>query len=148
MEDEKTIQKAINSFLSPAQVKNLKDGVKDALKIVKSEFQREPTKEVSDTRAVKIIQELINSEKERIDRIDTFKKGGSIDKANGIRYIHILTGFIPIQVGEEEIRDWIVENIDFSEYKNPMQAIKFVVEHFGTRTNGGTVKGVIEDING
>jgi uncharacterized protein YqeY len=137
-----TIQDKVTDILKSTKDK----AVRNALRIVKAEFQREKTKEVDDARAVKIIRELIKAEKERVKHIDVYKKGGSEDKTNAIEYIHVLTGFLPVMVGEEEVRDWIIDNIDFSEFKNPMQAMKFIMEHFGTRVDGNTVKGIIENL--
>ena len=136
----KTIQEQVTNIL----VSTRNQDVKNALRIVKAEFQREKTKEISDGRALKIIRELIKHEKERISHIDVFKKGN--DKEEAIQYIHILTGFLPSMVGEETIRDWILDNIDFSEYKNPLQAIKFVMEHFGVNADNTTVREVIQDM--
>lgn len=135
-----TIQEKITNIIKTTKNQE----VRNALRIVKAEFQREKTKEVDDARAIKIIRELIKAEQERIKYIDVFKKGGSEQKSDAIEYIHILTGFLPVMVGEDQVRDWIVDNIDFSKFKNPMQAMKFVMEHFGTQVDGNTVKGIIE----
>ena len=138
-----TIQETVNKTLVSTKDRD----VKNALRILKAEFQREKGKEVDDARAIKIIRTLIKSEDERLSHIDVFKKGGSDDKAKGVKYIHVLSGLLPTMVGEEEIRDWIADNIDFSEFKNPMQAMKFVMEHFGTRVDNKTAREVIEDLN-
>ena len=135
----KSIQEQVTNILQGTRT----PAIKSALRIVKAEFQREKTKEISDGRALKIIRGLIKSEKERISHIDVFKEN---DKEEAIAYIHILTGFLPTMVGEETIRDWVLDNIDFSEYKNPLQAIKFVMEHFGTEADSTTVREVIQDI--
>ena len=138
-----TIQEQVNNILVSTKYKD----VKNALRIVKAEFQREKTKTISDGRALKIIRELIKHEKERISHIDVFKRGGNDEKSDAIRYIHVLTGFLPTMVGEEVIRDWVIDNIDFSEFKNPMQAMKFILEHFGTRVDNKTAREVIEDMS-
>lgn len=137
-----TIQEKINKVLTSTRLPE----VKNALRIVKAEFQREKGKEVSDERAINIIRQLIKNEQERIKHIDVFKKGGSEDKAEAIEYIHILNSYLPVMVGEEQIREWIEDNIDFSEFKNPLQAIKFVVEHFGTRADNTTIRETIQDM--
>ena len=103
----KTIQEQINNILVSTKNKS----VKLALRIVKAEFQREKTKEISDGMALKIIRGLIKHEQERLKYIDVFRKGGSQDKADSIEYIHILSGFIPAMVGEETIRDAITYEI-------------------------------------
>ena len=139
-----TLQEKIYETLRTTKNKD----IKNAMRILKAELQREKNKDVSDARIITIIRSLIKAEDDRLRHVDVFKKGGSEDKANGVRYIHILSELIPVQVGEEQIRDWIIENIDFSEYKNPLQAMKFIIEHFGaTRVDGNTVKAVINDIH-
>jgi len=137
-----TIQNQVNKILIETKDKS----VKSALRILKAEFQREKTKEISDERAVKIIRGLINSEQERINHIDIFKKGGSIEKAEAIQYVHILNGMLPVMVGEEEITEWITDNVDFSKFKNPMQAIKEVQAHFGVNADNATIREVIQKI--
>jgi uncharacterized protein YqeY len=137
-----TIQETVNKTLVETRDKD----VKSALRILKAEFQREKGKEVDDARAIKIIRGLIKSEDERLGHIDVFKKGGSDDKARGVKYIHILSELLPTMVGEEEVRDWVADNIDFSEFKNPMQAMKFILEHFGTSVDNKTAREVIEDV--
>jgi uncharacterized protein YqeY len=137
----KSIQEQVTNILQSTRNQD----VKNALRIVKAEFQREREKTISDGRALKIIRGLIKSEQERIKHIDVFKKGN--DKDEAIQYIHILTGFLPSMVGEETIRDWILDNIDFSDFKKPIMAMKFIMEHFGDSADGGTVRAVIAQVH-
>ncbi len=138
----KTIQEQINDILRSTRTAE----VRNALRIVKAEFQRERGKEVDDARAIKIIRELVKAEQERIKYIDVFTGDGAEQKADAIQYIHILSGFLPSMVGEEQVRDWIIDNIDFSKFKKPIMSMKFIMEHFGTRVDGKTVKGIIENM--
>ena len=138
----KTIQEKINNILVTTRT----PAVKSALRIVKAEFQREKTKEISDERALKIIRTLIASEQERMKHIDVFKKGGSEEKTEAVIYIQILSSYLPIMVGEEVIRDWIISEISFSNYKNPLGAIKDVQAHFGTEADPVTIREVIQKL--
>jgi hypothetical protein len=45
---------------------------------------------------------------------------------------------------EEEIVAWINENIDFSEFKNKMQAMGSIMKHFGPAADGDTVKQILQ----
>ena len=56
-------------------------------------------------------------------------------------------GYLPKQASEEEIRKWIQENIDFSVFKNKMQAMKPIMAHFGSSVDGNTVKNILQTIS-
>jgi hypothetical protein len=103
---------------------------KDALRIVIGELQRQKTKEISDAEATKIIRKLVDYEKELKERRDQ-------------EYIDILESYLPQAATEEEIVEWIRQNIDFSAYKNKMQAMKDIMAHFASRADGNTVKDIL-----
>jgi Glu-tRNA(Gln) amidotransferase subunit E-like FAD-binding protein len=44
----------------------------------------------------------------------------------------------------EEIISWIKENIDFSEYKNKMQAMGAIMKHFGKQADGKMVNEILQ----
>ena len=48
---------------------------------------------------------------------------------------------------KEEIVVWIKENIDFTQFKNPMQAIGPTMKHFGKLADGQFVKEILQDFN-
>ena len=48
---------------------------------------------------------------------------------------------------EDEIRQWIEDNIDFSDYKNKMQAMGTIMAHFGSTADGNTVKQVLQQFS-
>ena len=50
---------------------------------------------------------------------------------------------LPKQVSKEEISSWIKENVDFSKFKNKMQACGEVVKHFGNAVDGKVVSQII-----
>ncbi|MCF8039199.1 MAG: GatB/YqeY domain-containing protein [Desulfohalobiaceae bacterium] len=103
---------------------------KETLRIVVGELQRQKTKDVSDPEVVKIIKKLAASEREMGQRKDQ-------------EYIDILESFLPEEAGEEEITEWIRQNIDFSRYKNKMQAMKDILVHFGPAADGNQVKDIL-----
>jgi hypothetical protein len=47
---------------------------------------------------------------------------------------------------DEEIADFIKENIDFSQFKNRMQAMGPIMKHFGKTADGNAVKRVLQSI--
>jgi hypothetical protein len=45
---------------------------------------------------------------------------------------------------EEEIREWLEANVDFSKLKNNMQAVGMAKKHFGDKADGSLVKEVVQ----
>ncbi|MFW6082353.1 MAG: GatB/YqeY domain-containing protein, partial [Desulfosalsimonas sp.] len=88
--------------------------LKNTLRIVMGEFGRGDKKQLDDSEVVKILQKLAKSERESLEH--------SGKDASESRYIQILESYLPKMATDEEIRQWISENIDFSRYKNKMQA--------------------------
>ena len=58
--------------------------------------------------------------------------------------ISIAESYLPKEIGEAEIIDWITDNIDFSKLKNNMQAIGLVKKHFGEAVNPILVRNIVE----
>jgi len=109
-----------------------------AIRILIGEFQRQPEKELTDQQVTGIIRKLIKSEKELL--------AASGAKDSG--FIEVLEGYLPQQAGEDEIRTWIGENIDFSKFNNKMQAMKPIMAHFAGQTDGNTVKNILQTFDG
>ena len=106
-----------------------------AIRIIMGELARQPQKEVADQQVIAIIRKLIKSEKE------TLASSGGGESA----YIDILSAYLPQLASEEEIRQWIAANIDFSQFKNKMQAMKPIMAHFGSTADGNTVKKILQN---
>ena len=127
-----SLQQQIAADLKTA-MKN-KDRVRtDAIRVLIGEFQRQPDKELSDQQVAGIIKKLIKSEKELL------AASGAQDSG----FIEVLEGYLPRQASEEEIREWISSNIDFSEFNNKMQAMKPIMAHFAGNADGNTVKKIL-----
>jgi len=47
---------------------------------------------------------------------------------------------------EEDIREWITANIDFSQFKNKMQAMGMIMKHFGATADGNRVKEILQKL--
>jgi hypothetical protein len=45
---------------------------------------------------------------------------------------------------DDDLSQWIAANIDFSKYKNKMQAMKDIMGHFGTAADGNRVKEILQ----
>jgi len=56
--------------------------------------------------------------------------------------IQIAQGYLPAQASEEEIKEWIEKNIDFSQYKNKMQVMGPTLKNF-KGADGNFVKKIL-----
>lgn len=68
-----------------------------------------------------------------------------IKKEATSEYLEILQQYLPRMVSREEIVAWIKENIDFSQYKNKMQAMGTIMKHFGKTADGKQVNQILQD---
>lgn len=125
-----TIQQQVQAQLKEA-IARKDETAKSALRFILGEFSRGREKEVADERAIKLIRKAIEDEK-------------SVDGSK--EFISVLEKFLPTTATLEEIQDWINKNIDFSAFKNRMQAMKPIMAHFAGRADGNTVKAVLEGI--
>ena len=103
--------------------------------MVLGEFGRLDKKELSDDEVVKILKKLIKSEREVLEQ-----KGETADSA----FIEIIEAYLPKMASEVEILSWIRENVDFSQFKNKMQAMGVIMKHFGATADGSVVKEILQ----
>ena len=61
------------------------------------------------------------------------------------QYLEILQLYLPKMVSREEITAWIRENIDFSQFKNKMQAMGIIMKHFGKTADGKLVNQILQE---
>ena len=128
------LQSQMKKDLSAA-IKAKNENKKDTLRVILGEFGRLDKKEFSDDEVVKILKKLIKSEKEVLEH-----KGEAADSA----FIEIIKHYLPKMATEEEILAWIQQNIDFSQFKNKMQAMGLIMKHFGATADGNFVKKIIQ----
>ncbi|MBC8317459.1 MAG: GatB/YqeY domain-containing protein [Desulfobulbaceae bacterium] len=122
---------------------DLKDSMKakdeartSTLRILLGEFARQPQKVLQDQDVLAIVRKLVKSENE------TIAAGGT----GSATYLEVLEGYLPQQASEDDIREWVTANIDFSQFKSKMQAMKPIMAHFAGTTGGNTVKKILEEI--
>ena len=60
-------------------------------------------------------------------------------------YLEILQSYLPQMLDRDEIVGWIKDNIDFSEFKNKMQAMGPVMKHFGKLADGKIVNQILKE---
>lgn len=124
-------ERIINDFKESIITKN--SHLKNIMSVILGELERQPKKKLNDDETIKVIKSLIKSEIELLE-------GSGLQVSE---YLKILKQYIPEQVNEKVIIKWINENIDFSQYKNKLQAIKPVVQQFGNSTSGSVIKRLI-----
>jgi uncharacterized protein YqeY len=113
-------------------IKKHKKKEKDAIRVALAEFSREREKEITDEKAVKILRKLISNEQE-------------LENPDPV-FIETLSIYLPKEASDDEISRWINSSIDFSLYKNKMQAMKPIITHFGARASGDRIKEILKGI--
>lgn len=130
-----SLQETIKKEL-PEAIKAKDDGRKDAIRVILGEFSRSGKKELSDEDVTGILKKLIKSETELLRQ-----KGETTS-----RFMAVVESYLPKMVSREEIIAWIGENIDFSQYKNKMQAMGPIMKHFGAAADGNGVKKILQEM--
>jgi hypothetical protein len=90
--------------------------------------------EITNDDIIGIIQGLVKSEHIVLEA----RKESSSD------YLRMLEAYLPRQASREEIIVWVRENIDFSAFKNRMQAMGVIMKHFGKRADGKLVNQILQ----
>jgi len=90
--------------------------------------------EITDDDIIGIINGLVKSEQTVLE----------LKQETTSEYLEILKCYLPKQVGRAEIEAWIEENIDFSQYKNKMQAMGTIMKHFGKTADGKLVNQILQ----
>jgi len=123
--------------------KDLMDAIKakdvekrEALRVVLGEFDRQGKKILTDEEVSGVLRKLVKSERE------TLELTGKSDSA----FICTVEAYLPKMATDEEIAAFIRENIDFSVFKNTMQAMGPIMKHFGETADGHAVKRVLQSI--
>ncbi len=129
---QERIKKDLTSAMKAKDVER-----KDALRVIMGEFGRMDKKELSDDDVVKVLKKVIKSEKELLE-----KKGETSDSG----FLRIAGGYLPRMATEEEIAAWVSENVDFSQFKNKMQAMRPIMSHFGSSADGNIVKAILQKL--
>ncbi|MBU0988409.1 MAG: GatB/YqeY domain-containing protein [Proteobacteria bacterium] len=127
------LQEQIKKDLTAA-IKARDEEKKNALRVILGELSRLYKKELPDNEIVNILKKLIKAEKEVIE-----KKGEKEDS----EFIRVVECYLPKMATEAEIKNWIEQHIDFSAFKNKMQAMGQIMKHFGATADGNIVKQIL-----
>ncbi|MFH2064758.1 MAG: GatB/YqeY domain-containing protein [Pseudomonadota bacterium] len=110
---------------------------KNAIRVALGEFGRVDKKDLDNEETIRILKKLIKSEKEMLEA-----KGIS----DNSMFIRILEHYLPKLASRDEICEWIRQNIDFSQFKNKMQAMKPIMSYFGSSADGNIVKQILQEL--
>lgn len=131
-----TLQEKIKEDLTAA-IKAKDEILKNTLRVVLGELGRMETKSLPDEEVVKILKKLIKSEKETLEKLGSEKSSD---------YIRIIENYLPRMATEDEIRTWIEEHVDFSQFNNNMQAMRPIMAHFGSSVDGNMVQRILKSL--
>jgi uncharacterized protein YqeY len=93
--------------------------------------------EITNDDIIGVIQGLVKSEQTVLEA----------KKEETSEYLQILESYLPKMATREEIVAWIKENIDFSQYKNKMQAMGTIMKHFGKTADGKMVNQILQELD-
>jgi len=103
----------------------------------KKSFRVKKPEEITDDDLLNIIRGLVKSERSVLE----------LQKKESSPYLEVLEAYLPRMVGRDEVMAWVNENIDFSQYKSPMQAMAPIMKHFGKLADGNMVKGLLQELS-
>jgi hypothetical protein len=139
----KDVVRSIISRIPELGVKPDKATDDDIIKLLKKYVVEEKTRELyiqhilRPSQVVDITAKQLNYlQKEKINELG--------DKLNSMK-ISIAQSYLPKEIGEAQIINWITKNVDFNKLKNKMQAIGMVKKEFGQTVNPMLVKNIVEN---
>ena len=103
----------------------------------KKTFRVKKPEEITDDDLLGIIRGLAKSEKSVLE----------LQKKESSPYLKVTESYLPKMISSEEAKAWINENIDFAEYKSPMQAMGTIMKHFGKLADGNIVKSLLQELS-
>ena len=130
---------------------NKNEEVKNTMRLIMAEFPKltvpitlqsgkkttrlKKPEEITNDDIIGIIRGLVKSERTVLE----------LTNAETSEYLEILESYMPKMATREEVVDWIKENMDFSQFKNKMQAMGTIMKHFGKLADGKMVKEILTE---
>jgi len=130
-----------------------KNDIRDAIRVIMGEYPKltvpitlqsgkktsrvKKPEEITDDDLLGIIRGLAKSEKSVLE----------LQQKESSPYLKVVESYLPKMVSSDEVKTWINKNIDFAEYKSPMQAMGTIMKHFGKLADGNIVKGLLQEIS-
>lgn len=132
-----------------AAMKRKETQVRDTIRLIMGEFPSLTVPIVLEsgkkTTRVKKKEEITNDDIQNIIRrlLKSEKIILEIKKEASSAYLQILESYLPQMASPSEIKEWINKNIDFSEFKSPMQVMGTIMKHYGKLVDGKMVKEIL-----
>lgn len=136
----KTVCRSIISMYPEIGVKPDKATDEDTIKLLKKYISMEKTRELYIQRYL-TEADVKGLSSSQVDVLIT-SKFNELGENLTSQKIMIAKDYLPAQASEEEIKQWIKENIDFSKFKNKMQAMKPIMKQF-SGCDGNFVKQIL-----
>lgn len=128
---------------------------KDNLKFLLGQFQnasKNKEKTVTDEEAIKLIKNILKSVKEVTipSLLDTTNRTWENKKKDdrlleALDFVDMCENIIPKEASKEEIKNFL-SSLDFSQFKNKMQAIGVTTKHFNGNVDGNLVKEILMEM--
>ena len=132
-----SLQNQIENEMKDSFVNNRKET--SLLKYIVSEFQRRPNlnKELTDSEVISLIKKYIKGIEETVKITNTYTDEQKFE-------VDFLQKYLPKMASENEIRNWIIENIELSENKQArMKSMGIIMKHFGSSADGTVVRNIL-----
>lgn len=140
---QKEVSRAIISMFPEIGTKPDKATDEETVKLLKKYISMEKTRELYQQKHLTETDvKNLNSAQLNALVISKFHELG--DKLTSTK-IELARGYLPKQASREEVKKWIIENIDFSIYKNKMQAMGPIMKHF-QGCDGNFVKKILTEV--
>lgn len=103
----------------------------------KKTFRVKKAEEITDDDLLGIIRGLVKSEKTVLE----------LQNKKSSPYLLVLESYLPKMADRDEVMAWIKNNVDFAEYRSPMQAMAPIMKHFGKFADGNMVKSLLQELS-
>lgn len=128
---------------------------KDNMKFLIGQFQnasKNKDKTVTDEEAIKIVKNILKSVKEVTipSLTDVFNRVWENKKKDdrlieALDFVELCETILPKQASKEEVKMFL-SSLDFSQFKNKMQAIGVTTKHFNGNVDGNLVKELLMEM--
>ncbi len=139
--NQKEVSRFIISMIPQLGIKLDKVSDEDIIKLLKIYIKNEKMKFLYQNKHINSthIKGLNQKEISKLEKLKLYELGDTLTSQT----IKIAEQYLPSKATNGEIIKWINSNIDFSTFKNKMQAMKPIISYFGSRVEGNKVKKII-----
>jgi len=139
----KYVVRSVLSMFADVDIKPDNATDEDTISLIKKFIFKEKTSELYNQKIFteEVVKSLSSKELNTLTKEKIFEMSDKLTNLN----IGIALSYLPKEATPEEIKDWIIKNIDFSNFKNKMQAMKSITEQF-KGVDGNLIKSLIMEM--